>query len=88
MSVRFSAFIIGPPDWQFVWELAAAAPVRRRARTPDPALSHWHARPPAAVNAGHFSPDADGRPKTGCRRLPLASQPSRYPLGQAGNDPP
>ena len=49
-------------------QLAAAAPVRRRARTPDPALSHWHARPPAAVNAGHFSPDADGRPKTGCRR--------------------
>ena len=29
-----------------------------------------------------------GRPKTGCRRLPLACQPSRYPLGQAGNDPP
>jgi hypothetical protein len=28
-----------------------SAPVRRRARTPDPALSHWHARPPAAVNA-------------------------------------
>jgi len=23
---------------------------------PDPALSHWHARPPAAVNAGHFHP--------------------------------
>jgi len=68
--------------------LAAAAPVRRRARTPDPALSHWHARPPAAVNAGHFSPDADGRPKTGCRRLPLACRPSRYPFGQAGNDPP
>jgi hypothetical protein len=47
-----------------------------------------HARPPAAVNAGHFSSDADGRPKTGCRRLPLACRPSRYPLGQAGNDPP
>jgi len=37
---------------------------------PDSALSHRHARPPAAVNAGHFSPDADSRPKTGCRRLP------------------
>jgi len=50
--------------------LAAAAPASRRACTPDPALSHRHARPPAAVNAGHFSPDAGGRPKTGCRRLP------------------
>ena len=31
---------------------------------------------------------ADSRPKTGCRGYPLACQPSRYPLGQAGNDPP
>jgi hypothetical protein len=22
---------------------------------PDPALSHWHARPPAAVNAGRMT---------------------------------
>ena len=67
--------------------LAAAAPVWRRARTPDPALSHWHARPPAAVNAGHFSPDADGPPED---RLPPATAglPSiPLPLGQAGNDP-
>jgi hypothetical protein len=37
---------------------------------PGPALSHRHARPPAAVNASHFSPDNDSGPKTGCRRLP------------------
>ncbi len=52
--------------------LAVAAPVRRRARTPDPALSHWHARPPAAVNADHFS--------TRCRRPPE----DRLPPATAG----
>ena len=73
------------------WPLAAAAPVSRRARPPDPALSHRHASPPAAVNAGHFSPDADSRPKTGCRRLPAGPRwPASHPVtpGQAGNDPP
>ena len=45
---------------------------------------HTGTRPPAAVNAGHFSPDADGRPKTGCRRLPLACRPSRYPSARPG----
>jgi len=56
--------------------LAAAAPVRRRARTPDPALSHWHARPPAAVNAGHFHPmpTAARRPAAAGYRWP-ASHP-------------
>ena len=60
-----------------------SSPVSRRACTPDPALSHRHARPPAAVNAGHFSPDADSRPKTGSaatRGLPA----SRYPPARPG----
>ena len=58
------------------------------APAPDPALSHRHASPPAAVNAGHFSPDADSRPKTGCRRLPAGLPAIPLPPGQAGNDPP
>ena len=56
----------------------------RRACTPDPALSHRHARPPAAANAGQFSPDADSGPKNGCRRLPAGQRPFHYPLGHAG----
>jgi len=48
--------------------LVAAAPVSRRVCTPDPAPSRRHARQPAAASAGHFSPDAGSRPKTGCRR--------------------
>ena len=51
--------------------LAAAAPVRRRARTPDPALSHWHARPPATRRAA-----AAG--------YPLACRPARYPAARPG----
>jgi len=47
-----------------------SSPASRRACTPDPALSHQQARPPAAVNADYFSSAADSRPKTGCHQLP------------------
>jgi hypothetical protein len=64
--------------------LAAAAPVSHRACTPDPALSHPQACPPAAVNADHFHlmPTADRRPAVGGH--PLACQPSRYPSARPG----
>ncbi len=35
-----------------------------------------------------FHPDADSRPKTGCRRLPAGLPAIPLPPGQAGNDPP
>ena len=71
--------------------LAAAAPVSRRACPPDPALSHRHARPPAAlVNAGDFAPHAGSCPKTGCRRLPAGLPaiplPHRPGLGMTHRD--
>jgi len=69
--------------------LAAAAPVRRRADNSGPGPVTLARAPARGCQRRPFSPDADGRPKAGCRRLPLACQPSRYPRpGRAGNDPP
>jgi hypothetical protein len=75
------AAVIAVPDLELrdrrPFQLAAAAPVGRRACTPDPALSHWHACQPAAVNAAHF---------TRCRqppedRLPSATHwPASHPV--------
>jgi hypothetical protein len=52
-----------------------SSPASRRACTPDPALSHRHARLPAAR-----------RPAAVGTRWPAAHPV--LPLGQAGNDPP
>ena len=64
--------------------LAAAAPVSRRACTPDRALSQWHARQPAAVNAGHFHPMPAAARRSAAADYPLAWQPSRYPSARPG----
>ena len=69
-------------------QLAAEALVSRRACPPDPALSHQHASPPRLSTPTIFHPDADSRPKTGCRRLPASLPAIPLPPGQAGNDPP
>ena len=58
-------------------QLAAAAPVRRRARTPDPALSHGHARPRLSTpNIFHPMPTAARRPAAAGYRWP-AVHPAR-----------
>jgi len=54
--------------------LAAAAPVSRRACTPDPALSHWHACQPAAVNADHFHPMPTAARRPGSLHSRLVTQ--------------
>ena len=67
--------------------LAAAAPVSRRACPPD-RRCHTGTRPPAAVNADHFTrcrqPPED-------RLLPTTRWPASHPVtpsARAGNDPP
>jgi len=64
--------------------LASAAPVSRRACTPGPGAVTLARAPARGCQRRPFSPDADGRPKTGCRRLPLACQPSRYTSARPG----
>ncbi len=59
--------------------LAAVALVSRRACTPDLALSHRHARQPAAVNAVILTPMPADAQKPAAADYPLACQPSRYP---------
>jgi len=64
--------------------LASAAPVSRRACTPGPGAVTLARAPARGCQRRPFSPDADGRPRTGCRRLPLACQPSRYTSARPG----
>jgi hypothetical protein len=61
-----------------------SGPVSRRVCSPDPALSHRHARPPAAVNAGHFHPMPAAARRPAPAGYPLACQPSRYPSARPG----
>ena len=51
---------------------------------PDLALSHRHATPPAAVNAGHFHPMPTAARRPAAAGYPLACQPSRYPPARPG----